>query len=295
MSDACAKQKPAVPSQVRTTVLPPPRPGSARDDTEAIMLTDSDIVEEGLRPVAPREGRVTMRAPFDPQAFAVAMEAALCAAFPVPRLRIDHSTTLMELVAKGLRAGRLSPQEGARVLDAELRGIEASTLGTPIGALGAMVAAIRAVVEDLGGIAGETDYVRRDAIVFDHDEVRRQRALLAVESQGHSGRGAEDFIEFAALVSERSPDAVLVALPPGASPVQFCAQLRGLICSKDLPIILLVDEAGTNLAELARETGENCLSGKIEMDRLTVEIGAVLGGPASIRTSRKVPIQPEGA
>jgi hypothetical protein len=266
------------------TMLPPATGSATTNEPEAIQLSEDDLLPDDDK------SRITLPAPFNPSAFALAMEQSLCAAYPAPRLRIDHSTSLMELVGKSLRARRLSPQEGARVLDAELRAIELCTAGTPIGALGAMAAAVRAVIADLAGIAGESEQTRRDAIVLDDDEARRHRLLLAVESQGHFGRGAEDFIEFASLVSERSPDALLVALPQGASPMHFCAQVRGIVCSEDVPIVLFVDATGAKLDELAREIRENCMSSDVEMARLLSEIRKVLGVPARDLSSKEWPI-----
>jgi hypothetical protein len=71
--------------------------------------------------------------------------------------RLTSFALRVEVLTSALQIGATSREEAARLARAEIRSVERAAQGTPYGPLRLVLGRLRALVEELGGIAGESD------------------------------------------------------------------------------------------------------------------------------------------
>ncbi|HMG58006.1 MAG TPA: response regulator [Kofleriaceae bacterium] len=169
--------------------------------------------------------------------------------------QLEDRARRTELVAALAGAGGLDRERAARVLCAELGELETSAREVGLDGMTAMARAMRRVVEHLGdGRPG--DWLQREVIVLDDNEITRDLIALALQAEGHRVRAAASVAELAYFVSERKPHVLLTeAAMPDAPGARFCSYLRRTIGLGHIPIVIFASARGEELAGLAREAG----------------------------------------
>jgi hypothetical protein len=231
------------------------------------------------------ERKPTPWPPFDLAAFARDSERALGQADTAPevlpsslqrQLREAASRTL--LLGAQLRKGALSRDEAAHALRSELAVLEAEASRREVASLAAMASALRAAIEEIGGIA-VNDARRLEVVVLEEDPDVSARVALAVESLGHTARVASSIVEVARLSAARAPQAVLV----GASHVGTHAQselfplLREVSGTEGVKVLIFGNVAGAELTALAASAGvERCFSAAVGVEAIMDQIAEML-------------------
>jgi methylmalonyl-CoA mutase cobalamin-binding subunit len=228
------------------------------------------------------ERKPTPWPPFDLAAFARDSERALGQADTAPevlpsslqrQLREAASRTL--LLGAQLRKGALSRDVAALALRSELSVLEAESTRRDVASLAAIWSALRAAIEEIGGIA-QADARRLEVIVLEEDPDVSARVALAVESLGHTARVASSIVEVARLSAARAPQAVLVGsahVGTHASSELF-PLLREVSGSETVKILVFGNVGPADLATLAKDAGiDRCFSAAVDvesiMDQLT--------------------------
>ncbi len=199
---------------------------------------------------------------------------------PALRARMIECAERAQLLRTQLRIGGLTREEAARALTSELTAVETEATSFHVPSIAAMTSALRAAVEELGGITGEGRGVQFDVIVLDDEGMRRARVALAVESLGHVARGATSLTELAILASERMPDVVFVAatVDAVARHVEVCTLLREVVRSESVPIVVFAAATGARLYEVARAVGaERCFSADYEIESIMEQLTGIFG------------------
>lgn len=179
-----------------------------------------------------------------------------------------------ELLA-ALQGGGVPPDGAARVLAAELTDLAADADGADLASLGAFARAAAGIVERLAG--AQPPERRCDILVLDDDEVTRDLIALAIQSQGHTVRVADNMAAFLALYRERRPDVILTeGSIPNAPADEFCRFLRRQIAS-EVPIVMFAGASGHELAMLALNAGaDRYLSKDQGIDGLVGELARLI-------------------
>jgi CheY-like chemotaxis protein len=195
--------------------------------------------------------------------------------------KLDDSARRIELLSATLRAGGLSAEQAARALRSELRSIEArssdpAVVGTT-GPIAALAAAVRVVVESLGGIDRDPAGEERDVLVLDNDEVTRDLVVLAIEAQGHTVRTASTLHQFVALFHQQRPQVILSEAKLQEAPAEsFCQFLRQTVGDDVIPIVLFTSAEGRELEEVAQTAGaERCICKDQGIEALVTEMNAL--------------------
>jgi PleD family two-component response regulator len=185
----------------------------------------------------------------------------------IPRQRralegLEDRARRTELVAALAGAGGLAAERTANILCAELGELEVSGAEAGLEGLVALARAVRKVVEHLGGVTDHS-WEQRDVLVLDDNEVTRDLITLALQAEGHLVRSAANVADFAQLVRERKPHALLTeARMPDAPAARFCNYLRVTMALEKIPIVIFSSEHGDELAMLAHEAGADLFLSK---------------------------------
>jgi CheY-like chemotaxis protein len=226
----------------------------ARESETSLKAADAsegrEKSERADKPTAPPPPfhPASLRAPSRVRSIVEAITASLHA-------RILECTDRTQLVRTQLRIGGLSREEAARALVAELGALEweAARNGSSIAQL---TVALRTMIEELAGLAGQSEGVQFDVVILDESAETRARVALAVESIGHVARGASSLSELAILAARRMPDAIFVAAASdGARQPEICALLREVVRSDSVAVVLFATARDSNVEQIAREAG----------------------------------------
>ncbi len=255
--------------------------------------------------------RLTPLPPFDPEVFARESELHLlarnaCKTLPPPplypasfkegapagalteRVSVTLQSCLRDaarraaLLASTLRMGALSREEATRALRLELDTIEAAADGSRADSVSAIVASLRDLIEEIGGIAGESPAPPWEVVVLDTSVETASFIALALESHGHRARVAtslEDLGLARDADDEVGVDAVFVAIDhPEANPdVPFSRTLREVAGCEGLPIVLYGRAPQDRLASLAARAEADCaLRIDTGVDEFLEAVGALL-------------------
>ena len=197
------------------------------------------------------------------------------------QLRLEECAARVLMLRGQLSKGDMSREEAANVLRLELLALESEAKASFATPLVVVVAALRAAVEEIGGIAHDIHGVPLDIVVLDEDQAMRDRIAVAIESMGHAVRTASSVAELSRLASSQVPNAIAVAAEMrGRSPQpHFCAMLRETARSERVRVLVYTAAPGTSLAEIARDTGaSHCFSASVPLEGIVEQLVRHLGG-----------------
>jgi hypothetical protein len=183
-----------------------------------------------------------------------------------------------QLLRSLLRVGGVSRVEGARALREELRELGAMAALAGNGGMEAVSNALRLAIEELGGVADETESGRDVLAWVGTDVALRDTIAVSAETQGMHVRVASESREFWAKLVDRRPDIVIVrADVTGFNPKELCTLAREAMGGEKAPIILLVEDATGTLTSLEEATSaDRCLHSDVSIEGLTAELVALL-------------------
>ena len=195
--------------------------------------------------------------------------------------RLEECANRVQMLRGQLSKGDMSREEVANVLRLELLALEDEARASLATSLVVVVSALRAAVEELGGISHDIHVAPLDIVVLDEDATTRDRIALAIESMGHAVRTASSVAELGRLAQSHVPNAIAVAAEmhgPTPQP-HFCAMLREAARSERARVIVYTATPGTSLTDVARDTGAtHCLSASVPLEGIVEQLGRMLAG-----------------
>jgi CheY-like chemotaxis protein len=197
---------------------------------------------------------------------------------PPLRARLLECAERTHLLRTQLRIGGLTREEAARALTSELTTLEIQAAQLRAHSITSIAVALRAAIEELGGIAGQARGLSFDVIVLDDDASSRARVALSIESLGHVARGATTLTELALAAADRMPDAIFVAAAVDATThhIEVCTLLREVVRSERVAIVVYADEPAAKLAELAQAVGaERYFRAEFEIEAIMEQLSGL--------------------
>jgi PleD family two-component response regulator len=272
-------ESPSLPSTPEQEFRPTPWPSFdleayARDSETELLATETEVDKIPTAP-PPRFHPASIRA----DDMREARQPRVAEMVPPPlRARILECAERTHLLRTQLRIGGLTREEAARALSSELATLETQAEQLRAHAITSIAIALRAAIEELGGIAGQARGLQFDVIVLDDDGPSRARVALSVESLGHIARGATTLTELAILASERMPDAIFVAASVDATThhIEVCTLLREVVRSERVAIVVYADEPAPALERLARAVGaERYFRAEFEIEAIMEQLSSL--------------------
>jgi CheY-like chemotaxis protein len=153
---------------------------------------------------------------------------------------LDARARRAELMGALLSGGGLSPESAIRALQAALGAVALSAADANLPPISRFAAALRTVMGHLGiATRGRNDAQIVDTLVFDESELSRDLVALAVESQGHTVRGAATYDDFVRELHDRKPGLIITEIELENAPAKyFCSTLRDLLHESKTPLVI---------------------------------------------------------
>jgi hypothetical protein len=253
------------------TPLPPFDPATFARESESLLSTASSSETVPPPPLYPSLLRGT---PCGAPTECVSVTLQSC---------LRDSAHRASLLASTLRMGALSREEAARALRLELEGLEIAADGSRADSVKEIIAGLRDVIEELGGIAGESPAPPREVVVLDASRETASFLALALESHGHRVRLAASVADVA-LSSEEiedgiGVDAVFVAIdhPEADTSRPFSQMLREVVGWKAVPVVLYGRAPLSRLSSLASQAeADGAIRIDTGVDEFIEAVGSVL-------------------
>jgi CheY-like chemotaxis protein len=192
--------------------------------------------------------------------------------------RIDEISRRTELAAALLSAGGIPAVSGTRALCAQLEAIQAVATSVDELSIASLAGALKLALGKLGGTQVEDESPVHDMLIVEPDEVSRDLIALAVESQGHVVRVADNLVSFIERFREKTPQVILTdAVLPDAPSLHLCRFMREVVDAGTIPIVIFASEAdASTLERMARDAGAaRCLSKDQGIEALMAELNAL--------------------
>lgn len=192
--------------------------------------------------------------------------------------RVDEISRRTELAAALLSAGGIPAASGTRALCAQLEAIQAVATSVDELSLASLAGALKLALGKLGGVPDGDESPVHDMLIVEPDEVSRDLIALAVESQGHVVRVADNLVSFIERFREKTPQVILTdAVLPDAPSLHLCRFMREVVDAGTIPIVIFASEADeATLERMARDAGAaRCLSKDQGIEALMAELNAL--------------------